>query len=66
VTRYATGTAVTVSALDEADPDLADALFLHSHPGWTMSDLDALPEHTLSLLRLIGLKANEAANRASR
>jgi hypothetical protein len=60
---YANGSAVSVADLDEADPDLTDALFLHAHPGWTPADLDATPEHMLGLLRLVGLKANEAANR---
>jgi hypothetical protein len=63
VTRYASGAAVTIAQLDAADPELADAIFLHGHPGWTPRDLDELPEHTLTLLRLIGVKTAEANKR---
>lgn len=35
------------------DRDVADAMFLTNHPGWTWADLQATPARVLAAIRLI-------------
>lgn len=61
--RFAAGSAVSLEAVNAADPDLSDALFLHTHPGWSPRDLDEAPERLVSLMRLVATKTAAAQNR---
>lgn len=45
--RYAAGLKVSV------DQRMADAVFLHTHPGWTYRDLMETPSDIVMLMRLI-------------
>lgn len=37
----------------KADRRLADALFLHRHPGWSWDDLQNAPSDIVGLMRLL-------------
>lgn len=45
-----------------ADRRLADALFLHRHPGWSWDDLQNAPADVVALMRLVDQAETKAAN----
>lgn len=56
VALYANGQAVN------ADRRLADAIFLHRHPGWSWDDLQNAPSDVVALMRLLDQTEVKAAN----
>lgn len=43
------------------DVDMADVLFLDSHPAWTWADLMATPDDVVAALKLLDAKKRQAA-----
>lgn len=53
---YAAGAAVKVE-----DADMADVVFLVTHPGWSYADLMATPDLIVAGIRLLDQKRAQAA-----